>query len=277
MSAVLDVLDVLDRSGPVTLAQLSRETGVAKSTLHRVCAVMAERGWVARDPGSGRIELGPRIAWLACTTPSSVLVPGFRSVARGLLDVHDETMCLAVLDGREAVFIAKEETTQAVRLVTEVGGRLPAFASAAGRVMLADLPLDDVASLLSGCELVTPTGRRLGGLGGLFRILSRARADGYAENIDETALGLHCIAAPIGPPGRVAAAITLCVPSGRMSPERRREMIPDLLAAARKLSPLQTCSVSQSINLGYQGRADALGGGGSRAVESHRTDRKVRT
>ena len=65
ISAVLDVLDALDRHGPVTLAQLSRETGVAKSTLHRVCSTMGERGWITRDSASGNIELGPRVAWLA--------------------------------------------------------------------------------------------------------------------------------------------------------------------------------------------------------------------
>jgi hypothetical protein len=45
VSAVLDVLDTLDRHGPVTLAQLARETGVPKSTLHRVCSTMGDRGW----------------------------------------------------------------------------------------------------------------------------------------------------------------------------------------------------------------------------------------
>ena len=84
VSAVLDVLDALDRRGPVTLAQLSRETGVAKSTLHRVCSTMGERGWITRDSGSGNIELGPRVAWLARSTPASALTAGFHGVARGL-------------------------------------------------------------------------------------------------------------------------------------------------------------------------------------------------
>ena len=64
---------------------------------------------------------------------------------------------------------------------------------------------------------MTPTGRRLDGLDELFGILREARRRGYAENVDETALGLHCLAVPVGPPGRVAAAVTLCVPTGRMS------------------------------------------------------------
>lgn len=238
ISAVLDVLDVLDRQGPTTLAQLARETGTAKSTLHRVCLMMSDRGWVARDPRSGHMELGPRVAWLARAAPVSPLTAGFHGVARRLVARHNETTCLTVLDGRDSVFIAKEETTHAVRLVTAVGSRLPAFASASGRVLLADRPEEEVAALHGDFELLTPTGRRLDGLKELMGILREARRRGYAENIDETALGLHCLAAPIGPPGRVVAAITLCVPSGRMTGARKREMLLDLLRAARDIVPV---------------------------------------
>jgi DNA-binding IclR family transcriptional regulator len=235
ISAVLDVFEVLDRHGPATLAELARETGVAKSTLHRVCSIMFERGWAARDPYTGQIELGPRVAWLAHAAPVSPLTAGFHGVARRLVARYNETTCLTVLDGRESVFIAKEETTHPVRLVTAVGSRLPAFAAASGRVLLADRPEDEVAALYDDCELVTPTGRRLAGLDELFGILREARRRGYAENIDETALGLHCLAVPVGPAGRVAAAVTLCVPTGRISAARRREMLPDLLRAAREI------------------------------------------
>ena len=237
VSAVLDVLDVLDRQGPATLAQLARETGTAKSTLHRVCALMSERGWVARDPRSGYLELGPRVAWLARATPLSPLTAGFHGVAQRLVGRHNETTCLTVLDGRDSLFIAKEETTHAVRLVTSVGSRLPAFAAASGRVLLADLSEEEVVALYEDCELETPTGRRLDGLDELLEILRGVRRRGYAENIDETAVGLHCLAAPVGPPGRVVAAITLCVPSGRMTPARKREMLPDLMRAARDIVP----------------------------------------
>jgi DNA-binding IclR family transcriptional regulator len=237
IAAVLDVLEMLDRHGPATLAQLARETGIAKSTLHRVCSMMFDRGWVARDPRSGYIELGPRVAWLAQAAPVSPLAAAFQEVGRSLVARHNETTCLTVLDGRETVFIAKEETTHQVRLVTTVGSRLPAFAAASGRVLLADRPEDEVAALYARCELVTPTGRRLEGLDELFRILRAARRRGYAENLDETALGLHCLAVPVGPPGRAIAAITLCVPTGRMSTARKREMLPDLLRAAQDIVP----------------------------------------
>jgi DNA-binding IclR family transcriptional regulator len=236
ISAVLDVLDALDRHGPVTLAQLSRETGVAKSTLHRVCSTMGKRGWIARDSSSGNIELGPRVAWLARANPASALTAGFYEVARKIVERHNETTCLTVLDGCESVFVAKQETTHPVRLVTAVGSRLPAFASASGRAMLADLAEREVAAMYKGSELVTPTGRRLQGISELMTILRETRRRGYAENVDETALGLRCLAVPVGPPGRVAGAITLCVPSGRIDGARKRAMLPDLTAAARALA-----------------------------------------
>jgi DNA-binding IclR family transcriptional regulator len=238
VATVLDVLDALDGRGMLTLSELSRETGAPKSTLHRVCSMMLERGWIARDASTATLGLGPRTAWLARTAPAAALTNGFHSIATRLVARHNETTCLVVLDGLDSLFVAKVETTHPVRLVTSVGSRLPAFASAAGRVLLADLPADRVVAMLGGAELVTPTGRRLDGLDELHRILARTRELGYGENIDETALGLHCIAVPVGPHGRVAAALTLCVPSGRMTSERVDEMLPDLFNAARSLAPL---------------------------------------
>jgi IclR family transcriptional regulator, KDG regulon repressor len=235
ITAVLDVIDALDLDGPATLGQLAIRTGIAKSTIHRVCCAMTERGWVARDANTGLVALGPRIAWLARATPASALIASFGAVASEIVARHNETTCLAVLDRHDSVFIAKEETTHPVRLVTTVGGRLPAFAAASGRVMLADLPEAVVIARYRGAELVTPTGVRMT-LGDLLGCLRRARARGFAENVDETALGLHCVAAPIGSAGRVAAALTICVPSGRMTEERHEVLVEAVLAGARRIA-----------------------------------------
>jgi hypothetical protein len=88
----------------------------------------------------------------------------------------------------------------------------------------------------------------LQGLEELLSILRATRGRGYAENVDETALGLHCLAVPVGQPGRVAGAITLCVPSGRMDAARKRKMLPDLMAAARTLAgPWSSRTVNDEI------------------------------
>jgi DNA-binding IclR family transcriptional regulator len=272
IATLLDVLEALDRRGALSLAELSRETGAAKSTLHRVCSLMLERGWIAREESTARLALGARTAWLARATPAAALSNGFHSVAARLVARHNETTCLVVLDGLDSLFMAKVETTHLVRLVTTVGSRLPAFASASGRVLLADLPPAQVDELLAGSELVTPTGRRLGGLPELHRILERTRRLGYGENVDETALGLHCLAAPVGPPGRVTAALTLCVPSGRMTSERAAEMLPDLLNAARSLAPLADAPApsNRHPDRTSEVRVDPALAAGARSIETER-------
>jgi DNA-binding IclR family transcriptional regulator len=235
IAAVLGVLEELDRLGTSGLVELSAATGLPKTTLHRACTAMEERGFVERV-GDGGYALAPRAVELGTRSACSALVSAFEAEAAILVARHDETTCLVVLDDRDALFIAKAETSQAVRLVTRVGSRLPAFAAASGRVLLAALAPDAVDRLLAGVNLVTPVGRRMR-LDELHAILDRARADGYAENVNETSLGLECIAVPVtAAGGATIAAMTLCVPSGRIDRGRRRLLLADLRAAGLRVS-----------------------------------------
>ena len=229
ISAVLDVLDALDRHGPVTLAQLSRETGVAKSTLHRVCSTMGARGWIARDSNSGNIELGPRVAWLARANPASAADRRFlrgrawdrRATQRDHMPNGPRRLreCVRRQAGDHPSGAARHgrgQQTAGVRVgLGARDARRPARARGRGHVQ--------------GLGARDPHRQALAGTrGAALRSCARRGGRGYAENVDETALGLHCLAVPVGPPGRVAGAITLCVPSGRMDAARKRKMLPDL-------------------------------------------------
>jgi IclR family transcriptional regulator, KDG regulon repressor len=234
--AALSVIESLVAQAPLGLSELSADLGIAKSTLHRVCAVLVERGWVVRDR-AGRFDLGARAIGIGARSGELPIVTAFRGIAAKLLTAHDETVCLAVLDGDDSVFIALEETSQPVRLVTSVGSRTPAFASASGRVVLAERSATTIEADFGGAVLVTPTGRRLRGVGELEEILEHVRRDGYAENQGETAVGLYSVAVPVrNGTGAVLAAMTICVPSSRLDLARRDVLIRDLVAAGEALS-----------------------------------------
>jgi len=167
------------------------------------------------------------------------IVTAFRTVAARFLTRHDETIALAVLDGVESLFIALEETSQPVRLVTHVGSKTPAFSSASGRVVLASSPPPAVAAMFGGQLLVTPTGRRLNGVAELQEVLAQVRERGYAENWEETAEGLYAASAPVvNGDGVTIAALTTCVPVCRMTPERREVIVADLRELGATLSDL---------------------------------------
>ena len=96
-----------------------------------------------------------------------------------------------------------------------------------------------VVGSYGGRPLVTPTGRRLSGIAELQSILEGVRSDGFAETDGETASGLYAIAVPVrNASGTVLAALTVCVPTSRMTPDRRGVLIRDLLEAGERLSEL---------------------------------------
>ena len=227
--AALSVLEALIARAPLGLSDLASDLKIPKSSLYRVCAVLLERGWLLRN-SDGRYALGIRAFGL---TAQSAEYP----IAADLLTRHNETVCLAVLDSDESTFIAIEETTHPVRLVTHVGSRTPAFASASGRVILADRSPGVVTAQFAGRQLATPTGRRLRDVNELLEILRQVRANGFAENIDETAVGLHAISVPVrNGAGSVLAALTICVPTSRMTPARRQALVADMKEAGRRFS-----------------------------------------
>ncbi len=236
VQAALSVLELLGEQGALPLAEMSRELGLPKSTLHRICAVLLDRGWAFRD-AAGRFGLGIRALGMGAHSAELPIVIGFRRVAADLLTKHDETVCLAVLDGAETVYIAIQETSHPVRLVTHVGSRTPAFASASGRVILAQRPVEVLAADYGSRLLVTPTGRRLNGLFELRAILDDVRKNGYAENEEETAFGLYAASVPVvNASGVILAALTICVPTSRITPERRARVLADIREAGARIS-----------------------------------------
>lgn len=238
VQTTLRVLELLAVTGPLPLSEIARELDLPKSTVHRVCTILVDRAWVVREEG-GRYALGIRALSLGARSTQLPIVVAFRTVAADLLTRHDETVCLATLDGDDSVFIAVEETSHAVRLVTHVGSRTPAFAAASGRVILAARPDHGLVGDYEGRPLVTPTGRRLNGIAELRTILDRVRRDGYAENVEETAVGLYAAAVPVAnEAGTTLAALTMCVPTSRMSAGRRETILADLLESGARLSEL---------------------------------------
>ncbi len=238
IQATLAILDLIAARGPVQLSEMARELSVAKSTVHRICAILVERGWAIRGPQDG-YTLGIRALRLRSRSEDLPIVTAFRTVSARFVNELDETVALAVLDGDESLYIALEETTQPVRYVTHVGSKTPAFASASGRVLLARHERQSVEARFSGRPLVTPMGRRLGGIQELGDMLDVVVEKGYAENIEETASGLYAASVPIlNERGVALAALTALVPISRASGDRRERIVDVLGRTGEELSAL---------------------------------------
>ena len=221
----------------LALADLASQLELPKSTIHSILTTLSHHQFAERD-GGGRWTLGLATFEVGSAYAARMdLVTAFRSVAARLAAECGQTIQLGMLDGREVVYVAKVEGTEPVRLVSREGTRLPAHTTALGKVILAFLPPQEFERLYGGRHLTARTPYSIVSLQGLRAELERIRAQGFAYDNEETALGLHCVAAPIATPESPAAAsVSVAIPSHLMSEARFAQVKERVISAAGEIA-----------------------------------------
>jgi DNA-binding IclR family transcriptional regulator len=245
----LSILHTLaDQPDGMGVSELSRALHEAKSSLHAVLLTMELRGFLHKDPLTKRYKLGPQLLVIgAAYSRHTNLLSAFQAVAAQLVQRCGETVQLAMLHGRHILYIGKHEGTHQVRLAAQVGGQLPAHATALGKALLSGLDDAAIATLFEGVALEQLTSQTIGRLDELRRALAEVRAQGYAFDHGETNAELRCVAAPVyDVSGVISAAISVSVPITRMDAQREAELAELIRAHAQDLSR----------RLGYAGSAE---------------------
>lgn len=211
------ILDAFDAATPtLTLLGLAERTGLPRSTVHRILDQMIRLRWLAHTPGGYR--LGLRVLELGGLAAEQ---NELREVVGPLLyELSQRTGLvghLAVLDGREVLFLDRSGGRSRVLIPTRVGGRLPAHSTAVGKALLATLEPGIAEAALRG-NAVARTARTIVDRGELHRELARIRnRQGVAVDTEESLPGVGCVAVPIRGRGVAVAAISL---SGTVNGER---------------------------------------------------------
>jgi IclR family acetate operon transcriptional repressor len=234
----LDVLELFASDSPeLSQKEISGALGLPMPTVHRLVALLTERGWLERDPMSRRLRLGLQSARLAPAMLAGMRIPELARphLARLAVDVH-ETVNLATLDGAEIVYLVSESGDRLLTPQVTVGMRLPAHCTALGKCLLAQLP-DELARAALGDEPYEQrTDMTVTRWNGLAADLAEIRRHGVAISDEEYELGLLSIAVPVRwVDGPGSAAINVSLPSGRASPSFRRELAEQLRRTAAEI------------------------------------------
>jgi IclR family transcriptional regulator, acetate operon repressor len=244
VQAVTRALTLLEQLGLVRdagLAELAETTGLQPSTVHRLLATLAAAGFVATDPVSRRYRLGSRLQLLGrrAAEREEDLTDAARPALEALHDSLDETANLVVLDGSMIVYVDQIESSRAVRMFSQVGNRVPAHASGAGKAILAAHSDDVVRRILDRAPLAQITVNTITDREQFVAELETIRARGFAIDNGEFDEDVVCVAAPIVREGTVVAAVSVSGPANRM----RRHGLDESGTAVRR----ETDAVSERL------------------------------
>lgn len=184
------------------------------STAHRLLGALCDRGFAVQDQ-TRNYRAGPELRTAAeDAIPLAELRRAARPALEWLNDALGETAQLMVLKGPRIEFVDGLESTGALRVGVRIGDQMPAYCSAGGKALLAELANDDIARAYPEGLTPWPTAR-ITDVPDLLKHLDAVRRSGYGVNINETEDGVCGVGMCLHDPVRSIGALTVAMPTTR--------------------------------------------------------------
>jgi IclR family pca regulon transcriptional regulator len=213
----LAVIRCFSAANPVlTIAEVAKAAGLNRATARRFLHTLEADGYAGSE--NGRYSLRPKVLELGYAYLSSIAID--RLVHRQLLQLADqlhESCSAGVLDGHDVVFVERAQTShpRVMTLALHVGTRIPAYLTALGRVLLAELPDERLEEYLRTTELHKETANTVSDPQVLREQIRAVRAKGYCILDQEIEIGIRAAAVPVRRPEGPTLAISVAVHASR--------------------------------------------------------------
>ncbi|WP_018130675.1 IclR family transcriptional regulator [Effusibacillus pohliae] len=248
----LDILRMFNAENPtLSLSEIANRLGVSRTTPFRLLYTLQTLGYLRQDEHTKRYELTPKVLELGFAYLSTLQLP---EIARPYLErLRDETGASAhigILDGREVVYVAREAARGVTTVNVTIGSRLPAHATAMGKVLLAFQSKERIKEILFGTELQPYTNYTKTMILELLQELETIRQQRYAMSNGEFESGIRSVAAPVfDRNGEVIAAVNVAAPESVLRDDFVSDtVLPAVREVAEKLSVFSGYRFSKSAN-----------------------------
>lgn len=234
----LAILEVLSRHGHSgkTVAEIARALELPQNSVFRIMDTLHERGYVERDTGR-RYALTGKLLDLAKPKvgDKSLAACAFDALC-GLRDATGETAQLAVRSQHRCVLMEQAASRQPVKVLGELGLRIPMYSCAPGKAMLAALPVAELEDFFANVTLKRFTPTTLSTRKTLASELVATRARGYSLDRAEGMEGIHCVGAVVLDGNDFpVAAVTVIGPSFRLKDSQFESVGAQCIAAANAI------------------------------------------
>ena len=235
----LDVLEALgSTSGPVGLSELARMLDADNGHVHRLLAVLRNRGYVHRDESNKTYTLGAGVVQLAGSLLRNMdLVSQARPLMLDLMNVTGESVHLAHRTMAGGVYIARERLARKITVETEIGAPVVVHATSTGKALYCRDSAEELRQVIDLDSLERFTEHTITDRGELLSDLATTAQRGFALDNEELNIGVRCVASPvvdIG--GSIRASVGISGPATRLDDETIGNCAALVCEAAKTLS-----------------------------------------
>ena len=222
----------------LSMQNISKKLDLYPSTTHRILDTLKHWGYVEQEPDNQEYQLGLKVLELGMAKLHQMnLVREAAPYLKELVNQCNETAHLGVLEEGDVLYLAKEESSQTIRMCSYVGKRAPLYCTALGKVLLAYLPEGERKKILSRRGLPRLTEKTITDKKELEKELNKVKEQGFALDIGENEKDVRCIAAPIrNYQGKVIAAISISGPAYRVDIDKQNYLKEALIEMSKKIS-----------------------------------------
>jgi len=235
----LSVLELLlQKDSSMNMTEISERLEIYPSTIHRILDTLKHWGYVEQDPHTQKYQLGLKALELGMAKLHQMdLAREATPYLKELVNQCNETVHLGVLEEGEVLYLAKEESSQTIRMISYVGKRAPLHCTALGKVLLAYLPEEERKKILGKKALPRLTENTITDKRELEKELGKVREQGFALDREENEKDVRCVAAPIrNYQGEVIAALSISSPAFRIDKNAQNNLKKALIKTSREIS-----------------------------------------
>ena len=220
----------------LSLAELVKTVGIPKTTAFRILEILAAREYVTWNKENERYTIGIKaleigLSGLIGQDVVDVSIPYLQELSVSV----GETSFLAVYNNGDVVYLYKAEGRGSIQTTAQLGSRRPAYCTALGKVILANLPIEEADRVFEK-KLTRFTEKTIVDRVKLYEEFANIRSDGYGVDDEGIEYGLYCMAVPIyNYTGNVVAAISVSGPIRRLG-ENREKVIEELKSVGAMIS-----------------------------------------
>lgn len=233
-SRILDILSSTDK--PLTLNQIAVDTELTNSTALKILDTLQLIGYVQKDEDTKRYSLGPAIIKYAYKAINHLEIKHLAEPhLKKLHDITKETIHLGIQSDNHIIYVLKIESTNPIKLYSQIGKSIPLYCSAMGKAILADQTDSQIDSYLQNNKLLKFTENTITSKKAFLNEIRRIREQGYAFDNCEHEEDVFCVGSSISVNGKNFGAFSVSVPKYRLTNQFLEEIINAVLECRNQI------------------------------------------